>query len=265
MSAAARVHVLMYHSIAGASGPTSTPASTFRMQMDVLEACGYQPITVSQFVDWREADGELPERPVLITFDDGFADFADSAFPVLHERKWPAVVFLPTRRMGGAEHWALAPSPPRPLMDWRQVGELAAEGIEFGGHSLTHADLTRLSGDRLEDEVRRCGEDIAEHLGHPTLSFAPPYGRSNEAVREEIAQHYRVSFGVRLGRADGVCDILDVPRLEMHYFRQAPRWRSFLQGHSESWFLARQTLRSVRGMVSKGPDLRPPPEPNGQA
>ncbi len=262
---AARVHVLMYHSIAPDPGPTSISASTFSMQMDGLEACGYEPITVSEFVDWRETGAELPERPVLITFDDGFVDFADTAFPILQAKKWRAVVFLPTARMGGAERWALAPSPPRPLMDWAQVIELASAGIEFGGHSLTHADLTRLSDEALQDEVRTCGEEIAQRLGHPTLSFAPPYGRSNDAVQAEIAQHYSVSFGVRLGRADGVCDILDVPRLEMHYFREAKRWRSFLRGHSETYFMARQALRSVREAVSRGPDLTPPPELHGPA
>ena len=258
MGTAARVHVLMYHSIAPGGGPTSISPSTFRMQMDALEACGYQAITVEDFIDWREADGQLPEHPVLITFDDGFADFAEAAFPILQEKKWPALVFLPTLRRGGSERWALAQNPPRPLMDWPKVKELAAAGVEFGGHSLTHVDLTRLSGEALADEVRGCGEEIASHLGHPTVSFAPPYGRTNTEVQTEIAQHYRASFGVRLGRADGVCDILDVPRLEMHYFRDGKRWRSFLRGHSESYFLARQALRAVRETVVRRPVLTPP-------
>ncbi|MHA1569428.1 MAG: polysaccharide deacetylase family protein, partial [Alphaproteobacteria bacterium] len=178
------INILMYHSISDAPGPTSIPPETFRGQMRALAECGYQTISLSAFADWHAGRSELPPRPVVITFDDGFADFADTAFPELRARGWTATVFLPTGKMGGDEDWEGADrNPPRRLMNWRQVGELAGQGIDFGGHSVTHADLTRLAPDRLESEIRSPMEQIERRIGHAPVSFAPPYGRSNRLVR----------------------------------------------------------------------------------
>lgn len=244
------VDLLMYHSISEAPGPTSMPPSLFRQHLDILAACGYQAVSLADFTAWHGHGEELPPRAVVITFDDGFADFAEQAYPALAGHGWSATVFLPSGRLGGQEDWEGADPVPRPLMSWDQVNDLAEKGIDFGSHSISHADLTALSPEDLEEELGRSRDQIARHLGQAPVSFAPPYGRSNAAVRSAIAGHYEVSVGTRLARAGRSCDLYDLPRIEMHYFRDAARWQAYLEGRAESYFLARRVLRRARQLAS---------------
>jgi peptidoglycan/xylan/chitin deacetylase (PgdA/CDA1 family) len=131
-------------------------------------------------------------------------------------------------------------------MSWMQVADLAKEGIDFGGHSVTHADLTRLSVNELQREIRQCREDIEQWIGRSPKSFAPPYGRSRHRERDEIQKWFDMSLGTKLSRAGRHCDRYDVPRIEMHYFRDLKRWRDFLDGRGESYFLARRLLRGLK-------------------
>lgn len=246
-----RINVLTYHSISAAPGPTSIPPSVFRGHLDALADCGYRVVPLPALAAWLTGGPELPLRSVVITFDDGFADFAEQAAPELLAREWSATVFLPTGKMGGHEDWAGANTDPaRALMSWEQVGRLAGQGIEFGGHSVSHPNLTALPAEALAREVMQCREEIRDRLGREPTSFAPPYGASNARVREAIATSYGISVGTRLERAGRDSDRYDVPRIEMHYFRNLPRWRAYLEGRAEWYFEARRALRAVRNLTA---------------
>jgi peptidoglycan/xylan/chitin deacetylase (PgdA/CDA1 family) len=244
MAARDRVPVLTYHSISAAPRPTCIPLAVFRMQMATLADLGFKAMTLADFQAWRRGEG-TGERRVLITFDDGFQDFADAAAPVMAEHGFASVVFLPTGKLGGREDWDSAPGEGQALMDWPTVERLSRSGVEFGGHSVMHRDLTRLSPADLDDEVAGSADALAAHLGGPPLGFAPPFGRTNGAVAAAVAARYPLSFGTRLGRAGRDAPASDIPRIEMHYFRDAKRWRSFLVG-DDAYLGARQVLRSVR-------------------
>jgi peptidoglycan/xylan/chitin deacetylase (PgdA/CDA1 family) len=243
---AGAVNVLMYHSISDADGPTSIDAPTFRGQMAKLAERGYRVISLTEFMAWHASEKDLPARTAVITFDDGFADFAECAAPELVARGWPATVFLPTGRLGGHEDWYGADAPARPLMTWEQVEVLARQGIDFGGHSVSHADLTKLDSQGQDREVRESFDVLKHRLGRVPVSFAPPYGHANAAVRATIGKWFRVSVGTRLQRATRACNILDVPRIEMHYFRDLARWDAYLDGRAELYFESRRALRRVR-------------------
>lgn len=249
MTDAGAIDILMYHSISTEPGPTSIAPDIFRMQIDTLVDCGYGAASLSQFAAWRRGERELPERTVVITFDDGFADFASAAHPVLKDRGLAATVFLPAACMGGVENWAGANRPARPLMSWSEARALADDGVDFGGHSLTHADLARAEPEAMRREVRACKDAIEEKIGRTVTSFAPPYGRSTPPMREEIAKHYEVSVGVRFARARRNCDLFDAPRIEMFYYRDAKRWRDHLEAKGEAYLAARRFLRAARGAL----------------
>lgn len=236
--------VLTYHSIATASGPTSIAPATFRMQMEALAARGIVTLDVAGFLRWH--NGEAPRnRCVLITFDDAFADFAEVAHPVLRAHGFSALVFAPTGALGGCETWPGAPTPPRALLDWPTVRALAGEGVEFGGHGVAHADLTRLSPDARRREIDGCAQALSARLGMRPRAFAAPYGRVDPAVCADIARIWDVAFGTRFARATVGADRFDVPRIEMHYFRAARRWAAFLDGH-QGYLNTRRVLRAVR-------------------
>ena len=240
------VLVLTYHSVSSHGGPTSIPVETFRMQIDALAEAGYAAMTLGDLLDWRS--GRLRGRRVLITFDDAFLDFREAAHPVLKRHGFGAVVFAPTGRLGGAEAWAGAAEPPRRLMSWADVEALAAEGVEFGAHGVTHADLTAIPPDARRREIEQSAADLANRLGRPTLSFAAPYGRVNAAVLRELEAVYRLAFGTRLDRQVRDESPHDLARIEMHYFRQPRRWREFLEG-SDGYCRSRKLLRGVRETV----------------
>jgi peptidoglycan/xylan/chitin deacetylase (PgdA/CDA1 family) len=242
--------VLTFHSISSEPGPTSIDAATFRMQMDVLAESGFTSMTCQDFLDWRHGRAKDAARRVLITFDDGFADFATAAFPILRERSFSCMVFVPTGKLGEREDWRGAHASARSLMSWSTLSELARTGVEFGGHGVTHADLTRLAPDRRRQEIERCAQDLAERIGCRTRGFATPYGRVNPAVLADLARTYDVAFGTRFERARPTCDLFDVPRIEMHYFREPRHWRAFVRG-DRSYFLARRALRAVKTAGTK--------------
>lgn len=241
--------VLTYHSIAARPGPTSIAPETFAMQMAELADAGYRSQRLDDFARWW--DGGAAARAVLITFDDAFADFAEIAAPILQQHGFSALVFVPTARLGGPEAWVGADVPPRPLMRADDVRALAAAGFEFGGHSRTHANLTKLDAAACEAEVAGCAPELAALTGAPVTSFAAPYGAVNPAVVATIARHYRFGFGTRLGRARPRRDAHDLPRIEMHYFRDRRHWRGLLEGRS-TYLRARQGLRTLREKLGGG-------------
>ncbi len=241
------INVLMYHSISERVGPTNIPEKTFESQIGVLQECGYQAVSLADFAKWHAGELELSERAVVITFDDGFADFAEHAVPKLLKYNWSATNFIPTGKIGGCEDWDDGPS--RELLDWDQVIRLAGQGIDFGGHSVRHVDLTTLPPDDLHTEIRQSHDEIEKRLGTAPTSFAPPYGKLNETVRKEISKCYDISVGTRLDRADRQCNLFDVPRIEMHYFRDIDRWRAYLNGRAEWYFNTRKILRRVKASL----------------
>jgi peptidoglycan/xylan/chitin deacetylase (PgdA/CDA1 family) len=245
------VPVLMYHSISGGPGPTCIKPETFRLQMAILEETGYRVISLMDVLEWMQGGRELPERCVALTFDDGFMDFATIAFPELHGRGWPATVFVPVAHVGGVDRWETAsPLGHRPLMDWPTISELAANGVDFGGHGVEHRDLKRVRGAALEAEVLNSKQAIEDRTGCEVTSFAAPYGRTDAEVIRVVRRHYRMAVGTTLDRAGRDSDQYDVPRIEMWYFRQTRRWRAFLRGEAESFLLAKRVLRRVRTLAA---------------
>jgi len=245
----ASVDILMYHSIASDPGPTSIPVDVFREHVEALVESGKRVVPLVSLAAWQRGELSLPERAVVITFDDGFQDFADAAFPILKKYALAASVFLPTGCLGGSESWVGSNSPPRKLMSWGTVADLAREGVDFGGHSVTHADLTALPPERLRDEIKRSQDEIGERLGRPTETFAPPYGRSDARVRAELSRFSRVSVGTGLDRARRDADLTDVPRIEMHYFRRPALFRAYLAGRADWYLGARKLGRRARAFA----------------
>ena len=236
----------MYHSISSAGGATSMPLNVFRSQIETMAECGYKTVSLDEVRAWLSGDGRLPDRSVVITFDDGFADFVEVAFPMLHGLGYQATVFLPTGKLGGVEDWdAGARGTRRRLMSWSDVTDLAKLGAEFGGHTVSHVDLTAISPAEMQTQIRRCRDDIAEHVGRQPTSFAPPYGRAGPRESGEIRRWFRISVGTGLRRARRDDDLFDLPRIEMHYFRNMRRWRSYLEGN-DLFFDFRRVLRRVK-------------------
>ncbi|MFD4526390.1 polysaccharide deacetylase family protein [Streptomyces sp. NPDC058470] len=183
------VPILMYHSIArepnDATRELSVTPDDFAQQMALLDAQGFTPVDTAQLAaSWRTA-GPLPERPVLVTFDDGYEGVHRHGLPVLAKYGFAATLFVSTGWLRGAYDTGGSLDT---MLDWDQVRRLAAEQVEIGGHSHTHPQMDQLSEDALRFEVRRCREIITGELGTRPASFAYPYGYSSRRVREAVRE-----------------------------------------------------------------------------
>lgn len=239
------VPVLMYHSVSNGPAPTCLPFELFRRQLDVIEELKYEVVNLESLVKWIDGSAQLPARSIILTFDDGFQDFKDSVWPELERRQWPATVFLPTAKVGGRSDWERGDAI-RPIMSWRDIGELTQRGVDFGAHGVEHVDLTAIDASKARNEIIDSKSRIEEQIGRDVPSFAAPFGRTSPAIRAEIARHYRLAVGTRLAVVRPSCEVFDIPRIEMHYFRNVQRWRNYLSGRGRVHFWLRQALRSLR-------------------
>ncbi len=245
------VDILMYHSISDRGGPTAIAPDVFAMQMDVLAASGVPVLTMDDAEAGLSGRAPLPPRSVVITFDDGFQDFADVAWPLIKPHGFRPIVYLPTGWVGRAEGWKGIADPPRPLMTWATIARAAGEGVLFGGHTVSHPDLTTLPEDSLKAELTVSRAEMERRLGTAPRHFAPPYGLTTAPVRADIARHYRTSVGTSLGSAGQGADIHDLPRLEMFYFQDRDTWARHLAGKGALYLARRRALRTVRAAVMK--------------
>lgn len=241
--------ILMYHSIAEGEGPTSISPAVFKAQMRAISEAGVPVVSMDEYLAARRGEQELPPYSVIITFDDGFRDFIQSAWPVLKKYDFRPIVYLPTDNLGREEDWVGCTKPPRQLMSWHEVKRLAAEGVLFGSHTVSHANLNELREDALDLELSISCDEMEDQLGERPLHFAPPYGLANSKVREAIERHYETAVGTTLGSTVLGSDVLDLPRLEMHYFNDIKRWKAHLAGRGAGYLRARKFARKVRRTV----------------
>jgi peptidoglycan/xylan/chitin deacetylase (PgdA/CDA1 family) len=188
------IPILLYHSIAQDASPKFlpwvVPQNQFAQQMQSLADQGYTPITVSGLVQrMGNTSGSFPERPVVISFDDGFVDFLTGAVPILDRYKFPATLYVVTAAVGGTSQWlAEEGEGDRPCLSWDQIAELPGQGIEIGAHSHTHPQLDTLPLSAANEEIRLSKSLLEDHLGQPVDSFAYPHGYHSPAVRRLVQQ-----------------------------------------------------------------------------
>jgi peptidoglycan/xylan/chitin deacetylase (PgdA/CDA1 family) len=218
--ATSRLPILMYHRIAD-SGPSDLrryrlePAELER-QLDHLRSAGYRGVTLEEWRVACERRRPLPGRAVLLTFDDGYSDFASQAWPLLRRYGFPATVFLVAGEMGGASRWDSELGGDAPLMSWREARRLRSRGVEFGSHTVNHPPLTSLSNADVVREAARSRALLAEHLGSPPSAIAYPYGDCDCAIAHLVgACGYTFGLTCDEGHAELEQSLLLLPRIEV--------------------------------------------------
>jgi peptidoglycan/xylan/chitin deacetylase (PgdA/CDA1 family)/glycosyltransferase involved in cell wall biosynthesis len=176
-----RTPVLMYHAFGKPGEPPSRyilPRHRFAQQMAWLKLLGYHVISLEDYLRYRREGGLLPERSVVITADDGYADNYSVAFPILHHYGFPATFFLVSGNVGDTNRWdepGLLGG--RALMTWNEIREMLRGGMTFGAHTRTHPMLTAISPDCARAEVTESREELEQGLGQPIQAFSYPYGK----------------------------------------------------------------------------------------
>jgi peptidoglycan/xylan/chitin deacetylase (PgdA/CDA1 family) len=239
--------ILTYHSIAEGPSPLEIPPAIFAQQMEWL-AANARVAPLGEIVRALKEEKPLPERTVVLTFDDGYEDFYEHAAPALRRWRFPAIVFLPTAFVGKTNTWADAYSDEKQLMSWEQVKELAQQGIEFGSHSHTHPDLTSGAENKvLEEELGSPGKEIGNQIGRAPKHFCYPYGLWNREVRDAVANVYDSACSTGAGVVEPDADPYALPRVDAHYVRSMDRFRSMFTAAFERYISMRRWIRRVRG------------------
>jgi peptidoglycan/xylan/chitin deacetylase (PgdA/CDA1 family) len=190
----------------------------------------------------------LPPRTIVLTFDDGFADFYSAAAPVMRRLGFPATLFVTTGYPGLYNTW---PSQPRGvcrrrLLDWSQLRELAEEGFSVASHSVSHPALTELSPVELQRELAESRRELETRTGRSVDVFCYPYGRWNAEVRRAVEQEYQGACGASLGVVSPGSDAFALPRVDAYYLRHPRVFHSLFSGRFATYLAIRQVLRMAR-------------------
>jgi peptidoglycan/xylan/chitin deacetylase (PgdA/CDA1 family) len=177
------VPILTYHELRAAPHAQRSPASatlwvparSFRAQIEGLAHRGFHGVTLSQAWAAWHGGRALPAKPVIVSFDDGYASQYTYGEPVLTRVGWPGVLNLEISRV----------DVPGGLLSG-VVETLTGSGWELASHSFTHPDLTLVSARRLKREVAGSRSALRHEYGVPVRFFCFPYGRSSAAVRAAV-------------------------------------------------------------------------------
>jgi peptidoglycan/xylan/chitin deacetylase (PgdA/CDA1 family) len=188
-----RVPVLMYHYISAVPPEQANdrfavdlrvPPDLFEQHLVYLESHGYTTISVPRLWDALNGGAALPERPVILTFDDGYADAYTNAFPLLRKHRVVGTFFVTCNLIG------------RPgYMTWDQVRELDAAGMDIQSHAMDHKPMSAFTLAGLAYQMGQARATLAQHLGHEVRFFAYPAGDYNAtAINGLVANGYYAAF-----------------------------------------------------------------------
>lgn len=179
------VPILMYHrvNVTTAATPAITRRLTvaptlFARHMRWLHDNGYRTITQRELLAALRCGRGLGRRPVMITFDDGYRDAFFRASPVLLRLGMRATAYVITGRISNGD---------TDVLTWPLLRALEARGVEIGSHTVSHADLTALSDERVTRELRDARLRLERAVGHPVPWLAYPFGAWNPRV-EQLAR-----------------------------------------------------------------------------
>ena len=179
------VPILMYHRIdyVTSSTPAATKALTvspedFRHQMRWLKRHGYHTITQRSLFNALMCGNDLPRKPIVVTFDDGYRDVYRYAAPVIDRFGMKAISYVITERISGDD-----PS----FLKWKQVRRFEKFGVEIGSHTVSHASLTSLSDAGALAELTRSRKKLENKLDHRVPWLAYPYGDYDSRI-ESLAR-----------------------------------------------------------------------------
>ncbi|MFD9286979.1 polysaccharide deacetylase family protein [Streptomyces sp. NPDC060030] len=225
-----RIPVLLYHAVMdeppGWIAEFTVTPGAFAAQLDAIGACGRTAVTVGALVDHLAGRGPLPDRPVVLTFDDGFADLPGPTAEALAGRAMPATAYLTTGALTRSGGGSLLP--PGPMMRLDQAPLLERYGMEVGGHTVTHAQLDTLPRAGLRAELVDSKAVLEDVLGHPVTHLAYPHGYNSARVRRAARDAgYESAVAVRHALSSRRDEPYRIARLILrrsHTVRDVERW-----------------------------------------
>jgi peptidoglycan/xylan/chitin deacetylase (PgdA/CDA1 family) len=204
------VPVICYHSIGKdptGKSPIIISTEKFRQHLQTIKDDGYTTLTMAELNDYLFKDKPIPEKSVVLTFDDGYIDNYTNAFPILKEFNMNATIFIISTYLDGGTY--LSPN---------QVKEMSDYGIDIESHTVTHRRLSEMSYEDQLKELKNSKESIEKITGKPIIAIAYPEGKFNEDTKKATMEAgYSMGFTIDRGYADRSDNAAQLNRICVDY------------------------------------------------
>jgi peptidoglycan/xylan/chitin deacetylase (PgdA/CDA1 family) len=230
------VVVLLYHRVSDAfRDNVTTGIERFDRQMAYLKR--HWPVVSLRSVVKGEVEYRGRKPLVCVTFDDGYRDNYDYAAPILLKHRLPAIFFVSTDKLTNQtafKHDLVKLGRGPPNLTWDQAREMQRDGLDFGSHTVNHANLARLDLDEAKGELVKSRETLRDELGQGEFLFAYPFGGQTDitpAARHLVEQSGYICCCSAYGGINvGTLDKFNVLRVAVNYNFSLPTLRSRLNG-----------------------------------
>ena len=174
--------------------------------MEALHEMGYTPIPISLFLDAFLDGAELPEKPIVITFDDGHKSVYENAFPIMNELNFTGVFYIVANRLGGVKDF----------VDVKEINEMIDAGWEVGSHSFSHADLTQ-AHERVSKEIKESKTLLESNLPTKIQTFAYPFGTIDPFLAQKVSDYgYQAGMGLGISTVHTWNNLFYLERIEIY-------------------------------------------------
>lgn len=196
------LRVLMYHKLSESGNDKLTVSiDVFEKQLLYLKKHNYQPITLEKLIQYHYRGAKLPDKPILITFDDGYENNYTYLYPLLRKHGLKATIFLPVGFIGKSNSWDEGSEA---IMNFERLKEIDSAFVEFGLHSFRHVNHAGLTEEELIRDITECKVKLAENAVPFVSAIAYPYGaypreENRYAKHTEVLKNNEILFGFRIG------------------------------------------------------------------
>lgn len=201
--------VLAYHSVMREAkeknAPYSISENVFVEQMEYLQSAGYHVVTIDDAIKGLQGEKELPTKPLLLTFDDGYKDNFYIMWPILQRYNYPATVFVATSLIATEG-----------FMTWKDIKAAHDDGIDFASHTINHKALANLTDDEIRFELAQSKRLFKDNLDIEIEYLAYPFGSYNQAMFPILQETgYKAAFTGNLGTSSEKTQVYELERVNI--------------------------------------------------
>ncbi|MDI7276207.1 MAG: polysaccharide deacetylase family protein [Anaerolineae bacterium] len=219
----ARVPILMYHYVGELPADAdpvrldlTVPPDRFEAQLAYLQASGYTSVTLEDLVLYLTVGRPLPEKPIILTFDDGYVDNFIYAFPLLRRYGFTGTFFVVVQFMDEGRAGYIT---------WEQARLMQENGMDIQSHGVSHEDLAGAPAAFVAEQVSASRRRIEEELGKPVRFFAYPYGSyDRRTVAALVAAEYWGAVTTRGGALHSSGRLFELTRVRVHGYHELDRF-----------------------------------------
>ncbi|GMR16734.1 MAG: hypothetical protein BMS9Abin31_1106 [Gammaproteobacteria bacterium] len=217
-----RTIILMYHIIDNPRDASEEKyccgVKNFEQQMQYLRQSEYSPISLDSYISSLRSKSQIPDKPIIITFDDGFEDFYRNAVPVAQKHDIPLTLFMVAKGIGGTNKWMhQRGKPKRNLLNQKELLACAKAGVTIGSHTLSHPRLTEVDDKTANNEIKLSKLHLQDVLGQEVKHFAYPYGLYDpEQLKIVEEAGYESACSTRSGFNRNNINLFELHRIEVY-------------------------------------------------